>query len=120
MADKVRTSQCAKCPWRVDVDPHDIPNGYCEAKHRDLADTIAEPGEVLLGGALRIMACHESTAKKMVPCVGWMHNQLGPGNNIGLRMWARQNLKKPLVLVGEQHDRFEDTLPDAADDHEEE
>ena len=35
--------QCRKCPWRKDVDPHDIPNGYCEQKHAGLADTIAEP-----------------------------------------------------------------------------
>lgn len=42
-----RTAQCAKCPWRVDVDPHDIPNGYCEVKHRALESTIARPGELL-------------------------------------------------------------------------
>lgn len=38
-----RTAQCAKCPWRVDVDPHDIPNGYCEQKHAALACLLSSP-----------------------------------------------------------------------------
>jgi hypothetical protein len=108
----MRTKQCEKCPWRVDVDPNDIPNGYCEAKHRGLQSTIAEPGAINIGGDLPMMACHESKVGKEVPCVGWMANQLGPGNNIALRLWARRNLKKPLELVGEQHVCFEDTLPE--------
>ena len=108
----MRTKQCEKCPWRIDVDPHDIPNGYCETKHRALESTIAEPGMIQLGGTIRMMACHESKIGKEQPCVGWMANQLGPGNNIALRLWAHKNLKKRLELVGEQHERFEDTLPD--------
>jgi hypothetical protein len=104
--------QCEKCPWRVDVDPNDIPHGYCETRHRGLADTIAEPGAVRLGGALRMMACHESKVGKEVPCVGWMAHQLGPGNNIALRLWARKGLTERMELVGEQHVCFEDTLPD--------
>ncbi len=104
--------QCQKCPWRVDVDPTEIPNGYCEAKHAALKDTIAKPGVVRLGGPLRIMACHESKPRKQFACVGWLANQLGPGNNIGLRMAAiRDRSLTDFELVGEQHKRFEDTLP---------
>lgn len=33
MTSKRRRKQCHKCPWRTDVDPNDIPNGYCELKH---------------------------------------------------------------------------------------
>lgn len=33
--------QCKKCPWRKDVDPLEIPNGYCENKHAGLVNTIA-------------------------------------------------------------------------------
>ena len=109
-----RVVQCAKCPWRKDVDPNDIPNGYCEIKHKALSSTIAKQGEIDLsqivsGGALRIMACHESHDAH---CVGWLANQLGPGNNIPLRLAMRncENIRK-LKLVGEQHERFEDTLP---------
>lgn len=102
-----RTAQCAKCPWRVDVDPHDIPNGYCETKHAALADTIAEPGSMRLTG--KAMACHETGDAH---CVGWVAHQLGVGNNIGLRlqMMTCENIGK-LRLVGEQHATFEDTLP---------
>jgi hypothetical protein len=104
-------NQCRKCPWRKDVDPHDIPDGYSEDMHRDLRGTIAGPGAFTLGGPLRMMACHDSPVGKERPCVGWLANQLGPGNNIPLRLWASRNLKGRLGLVGEQHETFEDTLP---------
>lgn len=42
--------QCAKCPWRVDVDPNDIPGGYCPTKHAALCNTLAKPGEVIING----------------------------------------------------------------------
>ncbi len=110
--------QCKACPWRTDVDPHDIPNGYCPTLHADLADTIAKPAETAidlcaaLRAPLRIMACHESKIGREIPCVGWLANQLGPGNNIKLRLAARHDRSlTDFELVGEQHERFEDTLP---------
>lgn len=110
MADKwrlKRTSQCSKCPWRVDVDPHDIPNGYCETKHAALKSTIAEPGSLRDTG--RAMACHETHDAH---CVGWLANQLGTGNNIGLRMRMISCENAGGIRVfGEQHETFEETLP---------
>lgn len=104
--------QCAKCPWRKDVDPNDIPNGYCVKKHAALKDTIARPGALNIGGTLRMMACHESMPGKEIACAGWLANQLGPGNNIGLRMAAMRDRKLyDFKLVGEQHETLEDTLP---------
>lgn len=105
--------QCAKCPWRVDVDPRDIPNGYCETRHAALKGTIADPGDARLGGELRMMACHETRPGKERPCVGWLANQLGPGNNIRLRVAAMFGRVPDFQLVGEQHERFEDTLSEA-------
>ena len=106
-----RTAQCKKCPWRVDVNPHDIPNGYCEKKHAALANTIAKPGDIsgVFGGNMSAMACHETHDAH---CVGWLHNQLGSGNNIGLRLQAMrcENIGK-IRVIGEQHEKFEDTLP---------
>lgn len=102
-----RTAQCEKCPWRVDTDPHQIPNGYCEAKHRDLVGTIAEScSDFTIRPA---MACHETGDAH---CVGWLANQLGPGNNIPLRlkMLSCANSGK-IRLKGKQHQTFEDTLP---------
>lgn len=104
--------QCKKCPWRVDVDPHDIPNGYCPAKHAALSSTIAKPATLEFGKALRIMACHESMLGKEIPCVGWLENQLGVGNNLSLRLAVmRGQINAKYTLVGEQHERLEDTLP---------
>lgn len=105
-----RTAQCAKCPWIADVDPHEIPNGYCETKHRALESTIAKPGDFATAfGAQRVMACHETHDAH---CVGWLVNQLGPGNNIGmrLRMMTCENARA-IRLRGEQHQTFEETLP---------
>jgi hypothetical protein len=44
--------------------------------------------------------------------IGWLVNQLGTGNNIALRldMSSCQNADK-IKTIGEQHERFEDTLP---------
>lgn len=110
-----RTAQCLKCPWRVDVDPRDIPNGYCETKHRGLVDTIARPADLSsIGQPVRSMACHETDNAH---CVGWLHNQLGVGNNIALRlkMLTCENVDR-LRLRGEQHPNFEATLPSTKGD----
>lgn len=109
-----RTKQCAKCPWRVDVDPLDIPNGYCVDKHRDLESTISRNPHESLGSIQRVMACHETDDAH---CIGWLVNQLGPGNNIGLRirMISCDNRDK-IKIVGDQHGCFEDTLPILAEE----
>lgn len=107
-----RTQQCAKCPWRKDVDPNEIPNGYSVDKHKALKDTIAKEGDMraLLGGDLRIMACHETHDAH---CIGWLVNQVGRGNNIGLRiqMMNCENARE-IKTLGEQHAKFSDTLPE--------
>lgn len=111
-----RTHQCAKCPWKVSTDPHEIPWGYCELKHKGLANTIADKDNPLANiftGELHIMACHHSKEGSEEHCVGWLMHQLGPGNNIALRlsMMEYENVGD-VVLVGEQHTCFEDTLPE--------
>ena len=104
--------QCAKCPWRKDVNPFDIPDGYCPMKHANLKETIADPEVIRISGDLRIMACHESKVGRESPCVGWLAHQLGPGNNLLLRLRAIGDPSlADLVLVGDQHETFEDTLP---------
>ncbi len=89
----------------------DIPNGYDVEKHKNLKNTIAEPGSLaqLNAGEMRLMACHET---RSAPCVGWLHHQLGTGNNIVLRIRC---LREPelanYALDGDQHKTFEDTIP---------
>jgi hypothetical protein len=113
--------QCKKCPWRKDANPREIPNGYCEERHRALGGTIAggpnsnEAVAYLETERIRLMACHESVVGHEQPCVGWLAHELGPGNNLALRLRAMDpNFDGDLVLVGEQHERFEDTLPKGA------
>lgn len=57
------------------------------------------------------MACHESPVGKETYCVGWLMNQLGPGNNIPLRIQMMKYDLSGVELHGEQHKTFEDTLP---------
>ena len=106
--------QCAKCPWKVGTDPNEIPNGYCVTKHAKLSRTIAEEGIIPLPGTpLRIMTCHETNDRRELPCVGWLDHQLGRGNNIALRMAVRNGrISANIETVGQQHVRFEDTLPE--------
>lgn len=118
MAEKFklkRTKQCAKCPWKKSTNPFDIPDGYSEEKHKGLACTIAKEGDLSFIGkkSMNIMACHHSKTGNEEHCVGWVHNQLGPGNNIMLRiqMISCENINE-LKVYGPQHERFEDTLPE--------
>jgi len=110
---KVRNKQCKACPWKKTVNPgKDIPDGYSVDLHKKLSCTIAEPGVLPSSNTLVHMACHESTGPgDQFPCVGWLINQLGPGNNIGLRLSARDGRYNDLKLVGPQHETFEDTIP---------
>lgn len=92
------------------MDPHTIPNGYDVEKHRALSGTIATGVASL--GAFRVMACHESSTGREKPCVGWLVNQLGPGNNLGVRLAVMlKRIDGNVRTVGPQHDDFKDTLP---------
>lgn len=111
--------QCAKCPWKVTTDPHEIPNGYSVEKHYALSRTVARPADLspLNDATIRVMACHETAVAMRdddhpLPCVGWLANPLGEGNNLALRMLAlRGKVNVDFELEGEQHSCFEDTLP---------
>jgi Family of unknown function (DUF6283) len=110
MSDVVK--QCKSCPWRVDCDPdNDIPNGYSRKLHRDLECTIADGTGSLRAGGLRAMACHYSAVGDEIPCAGWLSNQLGSGNNIGVRMAVITGRMPRPEVDGDQHERFEDTVP---------
>ncbi len=85
--------------------------------HEGLQDTIA-PSNTLeqlnkfaQSKTVKIMACHDSSETELYHCIGWVHNQLGSGNNVALRMSFRdcQNVNE-IEVEGEQHSRFEDTF----------
>ena len=108
-----KVHQCRSYPWRVDCVPdRDIPNGYCANMHAELKGTIKSGLESLpLGGTIRAMACHYSKPGEEFVCAGWLYNQLGPGNNIAARLKVMTGAWPVPVTDGEQHERFEDTLP---------
>lgn len=113
--DKKKTVvQCKSCPWRVDCVPdRDIPN-YSRDMHVSLDKTI-QTGlsslPVWSRGVRHVMACHYSKPGEEIACAGWLHNQLGVGNNLGLRL-AVMTGKMPVPEVdGDQHEDFEDTIP---------
>jgi len=113
MSERCHVKQCPTCPWRVDCDPEqDIPNGYSVELHLKLRGTINEGlASLFPRGGMRIMACHHSKPGEEFACAGWLYNQIGVGNNLGVRMAAaRGDLPVP-EIGGEQHERFEDTLP---------
>ena len=105
--------QCAKCPWKVRTNAHAIPDGYSVEKHQDLEKTIATHAQLdFFNGKLNIMACHESRPGHETPCVGWLVNQLGPGNNIALRIAVMdKRINADVETVGEQCKNFRETLP---------
>ena len=87
MTDEPKTvNQCPSCPWRVDCVPiRDIPN-YVPDLHCQLDKTIRSGLETLFQQERHIMACHYSKPGEEFPCAGWLANQLGPGNNLGVRL----------------------------------
>lgn len=107
-----RTVQCAKCPWKKSTNPFDIPGGYDVSLHRALEErTIAKDSSPFGVGVA--MGCHESPPGDEVHCVGWLHNQMGEGNNIPLRLalFSCENVSE-VKVVGEQHSVFSDTIPE--------
>lgn len=107
-----KTRQCDKCPWKVSTNPHDIPNGYSVERHQNLKITISDGVFNPNKTELQKMACHESQVDDSDMCIGWMNHQIGVGNNFLLRfqMMSCENFAD-VELSGEQHQCFEDTLP---------
>ena len=104
--------QCKSCPWRIDCVPdRDIPNGYDVELHRGLRRTIVTGLESLSSSVCHIMACHYSKPGDETHCAGWLHNQLGVGNNLGVRVAVMTGRMPMPKIDGDQHDAFEDTLP---------
>lgn len=106
--------QCKSCPWKIETDPdRDIPN-YRRDLACDLRKTIASRSQAgldqLFAGKIHVMACHYSKPGAEFACAGWLHNQLGVGNNIAVRLRVMTGQLPVPEIEGEQHDQYEDTL----------
>jgi|GEM_PF-5746227 len=68
--------------------------------------------DVLKQKTLNTTACHCSPKGQEEYCVGWLHNQLGSGNNILLRLkMLNYENTNDIRIIGVQHIKFEDTVP---------
>jgi len=102
--------QCKSCPWRIDCVPdRDIPN-YAPELHVGLDKTIRSGLETMFQKERHIMACHYSKPGEEFPCAGWLANQLGSGNNIGVRLSVMTGSMSTPEIDGPQHETFEETL----------
>ncbi len=109
-----QTKQCKTCPWRKDSKVKNIPS-YCPELHQDLQNTIANesPVEQLSDSSSKnIMLCHHSKPdSEKLYCIGWVHNQLGVGNNIRLRLhFMTCENSNEIEVIGEQVKTFKDTF----------
>ena len=112
-----QTKQCKTYPWKLSTTVADIPN-YCLETHKALRDTIADAtGNVrdIQCKNITVMTCHKSIrslrARSASSCVGWLHNQLGKGSNVPLRihMMYYSNAKE-IEIDGEQKNNFDETF----------
>lgn len=103
--------QCKSCPWRINCEPdNDIPN-YSRELAKGLTRTIQSGLATMHQKVRHVMACHYSKPDEEFACAGWLYNQIGVGNNFGVRLDV-MNGKYPAPIVdGEQHENYEDTLP---------
>lgn len=77
--------QCASCPWKRSVNPDSLPGGYGHVDREAVARASIGDTVSLRREAPR-MGCHVVRPGPVLPCVGWLVQQLGPGNNLALRM----------------------------------
>lgn len=111
--------QCSGCPWRLDVDPADIPNGFNYEVHRKLGEDIRGTSTQLGSDApIHMMACHETKENRgEKPCVGWLVHQLGTGGNFLLRIRAmRDDGFADVETIGDQRVSYDEILPNGHDD----
>ena len=96
--------QCRTCPWRADVDPRDIGEGYGHVDPTMLALMTAE-GHRSLVHPSGVATCHAAADDARLPCVGWLAHQLGPGGNLGVRLRViRGQIDANIETVGPQRD----------------
>ena len=57
------------------------------------------------------MACHNSPQNEEYHCIGWLHNQLGVGNNLGLRLEMKNySNSHEIEIDGPQFKTFKETI----------
>ncbi len=111
MSDEPETvKQCKTCPWRVAVKPsRDVPD-FDPGIYERMQGTLREGLSTLSSKTRTIMECHNGKRGANRPCAGWLHHQIGVGNNIGVRMSVMVGKLPVPEVIGEQHESLEDLV----------
>jgi hypothetical protein len=100
-------NQCATCPWRVGIKPsRDVPDfdpGIYDRMRSSLREGVASMAEK----KRIVMECHNGKRGANRPCAGWLHHQLGVGNNLGVRLAVITERMPTPKVFGEQHEDLE-------------
>jgi Family of unknown function (DUF6283) len=98
---------CKTCPWRVDQDASVIP-GYCQSKAEGLLGTVGR------GDDFRpIMACHNSSDKKMIACKGYLAQEGWSNINVRLLL-AKGMIENPAAVADACYEDGVELEPDYA------
>lgn len=54
-----------------------------------------------------IMECHNGKRGANRPCAGWLHHQIGIGNNLGMRLKVMTGRLPVPKISGDQHEDLE-------------
>lgn len=108
MSAKLKTvKQCKTCPWRVDVVPsRDVPD-YDPGIYDRMRTSLRTGLESMSEKTRMVMECHNGKRGANRACAGWLHHQLGVGNNIGVRLSVHAGRLPIPKVVGEQHEDLE-------------
>jgi len=112
VSDKRKTAkQCKTCPWRVDVvPPRDVPN-YDPGIYARMRATLRSGFESMSDKTRIVMKCHNGRDNVDVACAGWLHHQIGVGNNLGVRFAVILGKLPVPKVIGDQHEDL-DALPE--------
>lgn len=83
---------CPSCPWRIEQDASTIPN-YVQEKAERLLNTVGRDD-----GFRPLMACHNSTDKKMIACKGYLAREGWRNINVRLLLSKRQ-IENPAAVL---------------------
>jgi hypothetical protein len=107
MSDMRKTArQCVSCPWRVEVIPaRDVPD-YDPGIYARMRATLRS-GLGSMQGTRIVMECHNGKRQDRA-CAGWLHHQIGVGNNLGVRIAVACGRLPAPKVIGEQHETLDD------------
>lgn len=108
MSEKPKTvRQCKTCPWKTSVVPsRDVPN-YDPGIYERMQASLRTGVESMTEKVRLVMECHNGKRGANRPCAGWLHHQLGVGNNLGVRLAVISGRMPAPKVVGEQHEDLE-------------